>query len=923
MRYRIAAAFLFTVLLFLTWHVDGFGVALTQEVVEKLKKEGKLQEWIDRWEYAAQRGMYETTPDQLVRLARISSKGVAQPETLRPLVLLIDFSDNVRSQTPGAFDTLLFSKGFEVSSGSFRDYHLESSYGLHDPQGGVEGWVQMDSSYEYYVAGAHGLGSYPRNARGMVRDALLLADPFVNFQDYDHNNNGWIDGLMVVHAGPGAEETASVDDIWSHRWTLVSQMQLDGVRIEDYSTEPETHANGSLIDIGVFCHEWGHSLNIHWEEYDAEVQGEGLGDWSVMATGCYNSGGRKPAHHSAYTKHFLGWTTLDTVASNRTNQEILQAETSPISYGLWTSGSLSHEFFMVENRQKTGFDSALPGSGLLIYHVDVWEGDNQDEWCPGSAPSHHYKTALEQADGKYQLEGCFGFGQNQGDVFDPFPGNLGKRAFDDTTLPSSRDYSDDPTQVAVWDISDSDSAMYANLDVTWSRPNLVVDDLFFNDSSGGDGDGNAEPEETVELYLVLSNSWANLLSASVVASADTDGIVFNIDSVNIGNVMSGGTADNYGNPLEFHVAPGFPDKKVTFTFHICGNAGAYCTNLEEDANIGPPEVLLVDDDDHTSGGSNYVAVYEKALELCGAVYDVWDKQAKADRSVELSDYPIMVWYTGDHRTSLLSSQDVTDLKNYLDDGGKLFLTSQDAAEKLSSGTTSDSLFLADYLHAGYEGTCDKYLAREVLEDPMPETLYTFFSEVCAPANQTSLDVLTPEGSASPMMKYADGFTAPTDLVAGIKYAADFKVVLFGFGLEGVDSCGQGPFGHPASKPELVMQRVLNWLRGTSDVFDWEEEFVNRPREIHLSQNHPNPFNPSTSIQYSVYGRQRPAHTTLRVFNIIGQLVRTLVDEEKLPGAYSVTWDGKDEKGDQVSSGVYFYQLKAREQTETKKMVLLK
>jgi flagellar hook assembly protein FlgD len=120
-----------------------------------------------------------------------------------------------------------------------------------------------------------------------------------------------------------------------------------------------------------------------------------------------------------------------------------------------------------------------------------------------------------------------------------------------------------------------------------------------------------------------------------------------------------------------------------------------------------------------------------------------------------------------------------------------------------------------------------------------------------------------------------------------------------------------------------MQRVLNWLRGTSDVPEWEEEFVNRPREIHLSQNHPNPFNPSTSIQYSVYGRQRPAHTTLRVFNIIGRLVRTLVDEEKLPGAYSVTWDGKDEKGDQVSSGVYFYQLKAREQTETKKMVLLR
>jgi hypothetical protein len=642
-----------------------------------------------------------------------------------------------------------------------------------------------------------------------------------------------------------------------------------------------------------------------------------------MATGCYNNGGKKPAHHSAYCKYYLGWTNLVTVASNLTDVEIIQAETSPISYRLWTSGGVDHEFFMVENRQKTGFDSHLPGSGLLIYHVDVWETTNDNEWCPGDPGGDHYKTALEQADGKFQLEGCFGFGQNQGDVYDPFPGFLDKRAFDDTTMPSSRDYSNNSTQVAVWNISDSGPVMYANLDVTWSRPNLVVDDLFFNDSSGGDGDGNAEPEETVELYLVISNSWADLFNAAAVASADTEGIVFDVDSVGLGDILSGGTADNYGNPLQFTVAPEFPNKKVNFTFHVCGNGGAYCTDIGKDANIGPPEVLLVDDDDHTSGGSNYVATYEKALDLCGTVYDVWDKKAKPDASVELSDYPIIVWFTGDHRVSLLSSEDVTDLKNYLVAGGKLFLTSQDAAEKLSFGTPSDQIFLSDYLHASYGGTCGRFLAVGMVGDPLADSLYTLFtSEVCAAGNQSSKDIVNPEGSASMIMKYANGFTALTDSVAAIKYHGDFKVVFFGFGFEGMDSCG-GDFKAPLSAPEHVMERVLNWLRGTSDVFDWEEESVNRPREIHLAQNHPNPFNPATSIQYSVGGRQRPVHTTLKIFNVIGQLVRTVVDEEKLPGSYSVTWDGKDDKGNEVSSGVYFYQLKAREQTETKKMVLLK
>jgi immune inhibitor A len=925
MRYRIVATLLLTVLLFLSWHQDTLAVALTQEVVEKLQKEGKLQEWLDRWESAARRGMYETTPDQFLRLAKVRSKGFAQPETLRPLVLLVDFSDNVQSQTPDTFATLLFSEGFVFPSGSFRDYYLENSYGQHDPQGGVEGWVRMDSSYGYYVAGAQGFGLYPRNAQGLVRDALLLADPSVNFQDYDHNNNGAIDGLMVVHAGPGAEETGSVDDIWSHRWSLPSQMTLDGVTMQSYTMQPETHSNGSLIDIGVFCHEWGHFLGIMWEEYDRTDPGYGLGDWSVMATGCYNNGGKKPAHHSAYCKYYLGWTNLVTVGSNLTDVEIIQAETSPVSYRLWTSGGVDHEFFVVENRQKTGFDSHLPGSGLLIYHVDVWETTNDNEWCPGDPGGNHYKTALEQADGKFQLEGCFGFGNNKGDVYDPFPGLLDKRAFDDTTTPSSRDYSDNPTQVAVWNISDSGPVMYANLDVTWSRPNLVVDDLFFNDSSGGDGDGNAEPGETVELCLVISNSWADLFNATVVASADTEGIVFDVDSVGLGDILSGGTADNYGNPLEFTVAPEFPHKKVNFTFHVCGNGGAYCADVGKEANIGPPEVLLVDDDDYTGGGSNYVAVYEKALDYNGTVYEVWDKTAKPDRSIELSDYPIIIWFTGDHRTSLLSSQDVTDLKNYLDGGGKLFLTSQDAAEKLSSsGITSDSVFLSDYLHASYGGSSGRYLAVGVPGDPLGDSLYTFFTgEVCAAGNQISKDIVTPDVSASAIMKYAAGYSAPIDSVAAVKYQGDFKVVFFGFGFEGMDSCGGDFMGGPLSAPELVMERVLNWLRGSSDVFDWEEESANRPREIYLGQNHPNPFNPVTGIQYSVHGRQKPAHATLKIYNIRGQLVRTLMEEEKLPGAYSVTWDGKDEKGNEVSSGVYFYQLKAREQTETKKMVLLK
>jgi len=91
----------------------------------------------------------------------------------------------------------------------------------------------------------------------------------------------------------------------------------------------------------------------------------------------------------------------------------------------------------------------------------------------------------------------------------------------------------------------------------------------------------------------------------------------------------------------------------------------------------------------------------------------------------------------------------------------------------------------------------------------------------------------------------------------------------------------------------------------------------------LKQNYPNPFNPVTSIQYTVGSGQIPIHTTLKIYNILGQRVRTLVDEPKGRGNHEVIWDGKDESGKEVASGIYFYQLKIGKFTETKRMLLLK
>ncbi|MFH1335865.1 MAG: FlgD immunoglobulin-like domain containing protein, partial [Candidatus Zixiibacteriota bacterium] len=90
---------------------------------------------------------------------------------------------------------------------------------------------------------------------------------------------------------------------------------------------------------------------------------------------------------------------------------------------------------------------------------------------------------------------------------------------------------------------------------------------------------------------------------------------------------------------------------------------------------------------------------------------------------------------------------------------------------------------------------------------------------------------------------------------------------------------------------------------------------------------PNPFNPITTIHFTVFSRQSTVHspilTSLRIYNILGETVKTLVDEFKGKGSYTVVWDGKDDKGEEVASGIYFYRLKSGEFSEAKKMLLLR
>jgi len=366
--------------------------------------------------------------------------------TVRVVVVLVDFSDKPMTKTKKHFEDLFFSTGV-LANGSVRDYYKEVTHGLIDMVGEVVGPFRMPKKLSEYAHGESGTGNVEPNARTMAKDAADASNPTVNFAQYDNDGNGFVDAFVIVHAGGGAEQTGSVNDIWSHKWVLSGgAYNADGTKIYAYLTVPEDSK------IGVCCHELGH-LIFGWPDlYDTDYSSEGLGNWCLMGGGSWNGGGDIPAHPSAWCKVNQGWVSVLNQTTNQT-VSITDIKTGHTVYRLWKDGAPGSEYFLVENRQKTDFDKMLPGPGLLVYHID--------EAISGNSNESHPQVSLLQADGLNELNS----GANRGNAGDPYPGSSNNVTFNPTSNPNSKSYGNVDTCVSISNIGASGATMTARLAV--------------------------------------------------------------------------------------------------------------------------------------------------------------------------------------------------------------------------------------------------------------------------------------------------------------------------------------------------------------------------------------------------------------------------------------------------------------------------
>lgn len=379
-----------------------------------------------------------------LRAARMA-RSTGEPRTLHALALMVDFSDNKGTRPAVDFQRMLFDA---ANPDSMSSIYREMSYGNLDVTGEVIGYVRAPQPYAYYTAGESGTGTnYPRNTPGLLFDSLTEYCKADNLKRFDSDGDGFVDGVFLIHAGGGAEAEPSPQKrkgmIWSHKWTLPNAFVNKGVKVYAYSTEPEDGR------VGVFAHEFGHVLGLP-DLYDTSYRSEGVGDWCLMGGGSWGGGGNKPTRMSCWCLSKLGWIKPRSAKSTGYTLATLEAN-SKDCLRVWAGGKSGPEYFLLENRQATGRDAALPGSGLAVWHIDEARSDNTNPLA--------YKVGLAQADGKRDLE----LAKNSGDAKDLFPGPLKKTTFNDKTTPSSRAHDGSSTNVSLSGISVANEKVTLNV----------------------------------------------------------------------------------------------------------------------------------------------------------------------------------------------------------------------------------------------------------------------------------------------------------------------------------------------------------------------------------------------------------------------------------------------------------------------------
>ena len=396
-----------------------------------------------------------------------SALALAMPPPQKLLTIVVAFNNIQPTSTASYWNNLFFGTSGKTVNSYYKAVSKNRFYFLpaEETQGTANDgivYVTLNQSHPNSPG-----GNWNTATRQVARDAVTAAAPFINFASFDTNGDGIVSvdelNLVIILAGYEASWSGSSQPmVWAHSWTLGSTMYFNNVALRSdrrFAMQGERHgtsSNYNFAPIGTFCHELGHNIGL-WDLYDTTNASYGVGVHCVMGYGSWGrastdtTAGQTPTYMCAFNRYYLGFTAPKEVNSG--SHTLLAASQATLSHEevLRVNTSVPSEYFLIENRQLTGFDQGLQyafgntvtSGGIAIWHID------EAKYVSGANDNKNHKAVdLEEANmgllGYSDLDTKMNQGRRQHYYYS---GNV--TSFTPTTTPSSATYNGATTHMII------------------------------------------------------------------------------------------------------------------------------------------------------------------------------------------------------------------------------------------------------------------------------------------------------------------------------------------------------------------------------------------------------------------------------------------------------------------------------------------
>tara|TARA_A100001011_G_scaffold157860_2_gene166371 strand:- start:6469 stop:9159 length:2691 start_codon:yes stop_codon:yes gene_type:complete len=774
-------------------------------------------------------------------------------DTFHVPMILVEFPDANATYSPEQFDLIMNQEGY-----THLNYENTGSFRDFYQEISYGQFLPIAEVSEWFTAPyEHDHYSY-NNGYAVVRQLVrAMVDSLeasgFDWSGYDNDGDGYVDALNLVHQGPGAEE-GDYSNIWSHKSSLGNlAVTYDGVTINSYNMNPETQL-GTICSIGVLAHEFGHALGLP-DLYDTDYSSSGSGKLALMASGTWGTSGTSPW----YPATMVGWCKNELgwvdIVEILDDQDGVSIEQTYSSNTIFrvNHSQVEEEYWLIENRQNIGSDTLMPSNGLTIWHIND-DIAQSGSWAPNNNEPY-YGVGLEQADGMFALENG---GPSDGN--DVFPGNTDNREFSHSSSPNTTSLYGEPSMLRIDNISDPGEFM--TFDVQYNEIILATASIedgsgsAYNQGSISLGLDNEMALEEFEFELDFNPSFVEITGVTPTERTSYDSVIIENSTVTLINPT---------------ISPG------TGTI----------LNLQLFNNVGIEVDVLVSYDlclGYTSDGS----------EVGITIQDVADYHIQAvEQFYNIQNGTGAVGGGASYIASLVNTVPIALTVFQLSNDPEILIPSAEPYEDLNeNGEYDDGEPYTDWNQNGQWSPVVEPISLsedwEIDVTVSGTNVTVAISNWAEPLEPAPHELFRVNCSVSDEAELNDVTTVNTNVL----------LVLDAWGNSGV------PFVN--GDGNVTIDEILS-----------NDQSEDQPTVYSLNRVYPNPFNPITTIEFSV-PKNNNDKVSLRVFDIGGRMVETLTNKKYASGVYKLNWGAS-----KLSSGIYFLEFKVGSLRDIRKLSLLK